>query len=472
LIFFRTPASRREQNRLFEIMLRMNESKQPLQSILDSKDKRAFLKSQIAQKGLPCLSLCLNVPGFPKSNSTTKIFFQHCLRDLKYTFMAHRIILHNQEEIMEADVSGDFYLVPFSADHLSLNEIKQVCEDFEESHPLGRFIDADLNNQLGNGVSSGKSKLCFFCRERPAVECRRENAHEPEQLRFFMFSEMESYNHIKRKEHIIKRLSSLAQQSVLAEISLTPKPGLVDKFSNGSHLDMNYQTFTDSTSAISPWFGELVREGFRFHEEDLSKALPVIRNIGLHMESSMFEATQNVNTQKGIIFLMGLSLFACGKLFGQSDRFETGKFRKIIKDICNDIVGREMSNIAANGRTHGEKIFLKYGFSGARGEAESGFATIFDFGLPPLIGLVELNDEALIKSFLSIAANNNDTNLLYRSNPEVLNAFKMLCKKALENYTEVNYSAVIDFCKKENISPGGSADLLAVTIFVWLVAKM
>jgi len=450
----------------------MNKSKQPLQSILAARDNRAFMKGQIAQKGLPCLSLSLNVPGFPKSNPITKTFFDDCLRALKYTFIAHQIAIHEKNAIEVCDAAGDFYLVPFSVNHLSLIEIKQICEDFEENHPLGRFIDADLNDQQGHSVSSGKSKLCFYCNERPAIECRRENTHDPEQLRSFMFSEMENFNLKMREEQFVRKLSSLALQAIFAEISLTPKPGLVDKFSCGSHRDMNYQTFINSTAAISPWFGELVREGFGFQEEDLTKALPIIRNIGLQMESAMFEATQNVNTQKGIIFLIGLSLFACGKLFSQSDRFQIEEFRAIIKGICKDLVSNELGETSQPVKTHGGKIFLKYGFGGARGEAESGFATIFDFGLPQLTGLAELNDESMIKCFLAIAAKNCDTNILFRSNPEVLSNFKYLCKIALEDFNSENYHAVIIFCKKENISPGGSADLLAVTIFVWLAGKI
>ena len=62
-----------------------------------------------------------------------------------------------------------------------------------------------------------------------------------------------------------------------------------------------------------------------------------------------------------------------------------------------------------------------------------------------------------------------DTNILYRRNYEVLTQFQNLCKTALGNFTDQNYCAVIDYCKAENISPGGSADLLAVTIFVWSV---
>jgi len=438
---------------------------------LEARDQRAFLKSQIALNSLPCLSLSLNVPGFPKSNHTVSVFFQSCLNDLKHYFIAHRIEIHENNTIEICDAAGDFFLVPLSINDFSLNKIKQICEDFEESHPLGRFIDVDLNDHQGNSVSSGKSKLCFYCREKPAIECRREKAHDFDQLRSFMFLVMDEYCRKQREERIAKKLSELAQQAILAEISLTPKPGLVDQVSSGSHADMDFQTFVDSTNAISLWFGELVREGFAFHEKDLTQALPRLREIGLRMESDMFEATGNVNTQKGIIFLMGLSLFACGKLLGQGDHFQVEEFRSIIKATCKDLVKNEMVNAVGSGKSHGEKIFLKYGFTGARGEAESGFATVFNFGLPQLIQSKELNDEALTQCFLAIAANNNDTNILFRSNPEVLYAFRKLCKIALEDFNLANYVALIDFCKYENISPGGSADLLAVTIFVWLVIQ-
>ena len=396
-------------------------------------------------------------------------FFRSCLHDLKNTLIAHRIDIHEKEALEVCDAAGDFFLVPFTIGLFSLKEIKQICEDFEADHSLGRFIDVDLNDPQGNTVSSGKSKLCFFCREKPAIECRREKAHVFDQLRSFMFSKMDEHNGKQREERIIKKLSSLGEQAILAEISLSPKPGLVDQLSSGSHSDMNYQTFVDSTSAISPRFEELVSEGFEFQDEDLSKALPPLRNIGLHMESAMFEATGNVNTQKGIIFLMGLSLFACGKLFNRYDHFRAEEFRSIIKGVCKDLVSKEMGN--SSGKSHGEKIFLKYGFSGARGEAESGFATVFDFGLPQLLQSEKLNDEVLTKCFLAIAANNDDTNILFRSNPEVLRTFKNNCKTALEDFNPINYNALIDFCQQENISPGGSADLLAVTIFVWSVIQ-
>lgn len=438
---------------------------------MEARDQRAFLKNQIAQKGYPCLSLSLNVPGFPKSNPTVNGFFRYCLRDLKYTLKAHQIVIHEGESKEIGDAAGDFFLVPLSPGDLTLTAIKQVCEDFERNHPLGRFIDADLNDQQGNSVSSGKSKLCFFCLERPAIECRREKTHEPDELRSFMFPKMAAYCKEQQEVAITKKLSSLALQALLIEISLTPKPGLVDKFSNGSHADMNYETFLNSTAAIAPWFDELVREGFSFRNNDLTTALPIIRNIGLRMETAMYDVTQNINTQKGIIFLMGLSLFACGRLFSHGNQFNTEEFRDIVKAICKNIVKNEMVNAPKSGKSHGEDIFLKYGFGGARGEAESGFKMVFEYGLPQLTSVFELNNEVLKKCFLAIASHNDDTNILYRSNPQVLSVFKKLCNDASLNLKDPNYSAVIDFCKNENISPGGSADLLAVTIFVWLVIR-
>lgn len=439
---------------------------EPLQWILEAREQRGLVKRQIALKDSSCVSLSLNVPGFPKSNATVAAFFALSLDELKYFLKAHLVELYADEANESCDAAGDFFIVPCSWRIKTIVELKQLCEAFEKAHPLGRFVDVDLNDEKGNTVSSGKSKLCFFCHEKPAIECRRENRHDQEMLREFMFSQMALYCNQKRESKIAKQLSSLGLKALLYEISLTPKPGLVDKFSNGSHGDMSYQTFIDSSAAIAPWFNELVQAGFSFQDSDLAKALPIVRNLGLRMEAAMFEATGNVNTQKGIIFLMGLSLFACGKLLSHRDQFDVQGFRNIVSGICKDMVSRELTASHPTKNTHGEDIFQKYGFSGARGEAESGFQTVFEHGLPALTAATKLNDEALFKSFLSTASVNADTNILYRKGPAVLSTFQSLCKTALDDFNELNYWAVGAFCEKENISPGGSADLLAVTIFV------
>jgi holo-ACP synthase/triphosphoribosyl-dephospho-CoA synthase len=442
---------------------------EPLNSILEAREQRGIFKKFLAGKGRASLSFSLNIPGYPKSNSIAKSFFGLCLTDLKYHLKSHLIEIFSEEAIEICDAAGDFFLAPFTGGILSLQEIKQICEDFEERHPLGRFLDVDLNDELGNTVSSGKSKLCFFCKDQPAIECRRSNAHDPELLRSYMFSDMAEYCRIRKESQIVKRLSTFALSAILNEISLTPKPGLVDKFSNGSHSDMDYQTFINSSAAISGWFEELVRAGLHFQQDDLTKALPVIRNIGLQMEAAMYEATGHINTQKGIIFLMGLSLFATGKLYRDGDLFDSDRFRGIVRDICKDLVRKELKINPGIKGSHGEVVFQKFGFSGARGEAESGFETVFEKGLPMLAGMKILNDQSLISCFLAIASTNSDTNILYRCGPEVLTSFQHLCKNALDNFTDANYAAIGEFCRRENISPGGSADLLAVSIFLWLL---
>jgi holo-ACP synthase/triphosphoribosyl-dephospho-CoA synthase len=444
---------------------------EPLQSLLASRDERANLRKKIALTKMPSVSLSLNVPGLPKSNTITQRFFNICLKDLIFFLQGNRISIDNKNALYQTDRAGDFFIAPFSATKESLTEIKQMCETFEERHPYGRFLDVDVTDSVGNPVSSGKVKLCFFCHQKPASVCRRENAHDLNELRQFMFSRMEEFCRHHRESETCRKLASLALKAIFYEISLTPKPGLVDKFSNGSHTDMNFQTFIDSSVAISAYFTDLVHAGFAFDATNLTQALSIIRNIGLRMETDMFASTQNVNTQKGLIFVMGISLFACGYLFATQDRFKTERFRKIVKQICKDLTNKELANQNQREKSHGEMVYTRYAVSGARGEAEKGFPMVFDFGLPELLKRKELNDEVLQKAFLSIAAHNDDTNIIYRRNPEILDNFKKLSGAVLKRYNPDNYNKLMDYCTKENISPGGSADLLAVTIFIFFLIR-
>jgi holo-ACP synthase/triphosphoribosyl-dephospho-CoA synthase len=438
---------------------------------LIAREQRALLKSKIAGTGYPCVSLSINVPGYPKSNHAVTCFFKYCLQDLQYLLKSHLIEVLNREAIEKCDAAGDYFVAPVSAGNLGIVELKQICEDFEGGHPLGRYIDVDVYDEKGNCISSGKSKFCFYCKDKPAIECRREQAHDMVQLRSLMFSNMRDYCNRQRESLLSKQLASLAMKALLYEISLTPKPGLVDRLSNGSHADMNFLTFADSSAAISFYFEELVQAGFAFQDEKYIRALPIIRNIGLRMEAAMFRATTNINTHKGLIFLMGLTLFSCGKLYSSLNHFDPEYFRSIVRDICRDIVKRELQDSKSSNPTHGLAVFQSSGFSGARGEAEGGLQTVFEIGLPYLLKENQLNDTALTQCFLAIASKNMDTNILYRGGQAVLITFQKLCKTALEDYTDSNFMKVAEFCKNENISPGGSADLLALSIFFWSVMK-
>ena len=425
-----------------------------------------MLRGKIRQEGNLVISLSLNIPGFPKSSPLIKECFAYCKTDLLYHLKSHLVELFESKSIEICDAAGDFYLVPCRGSQLTVFQLKELLEDFEGSHPLGRLVDADLTDEKGIPVSSGKSKGCFICSTRPAIECRRLNNHSAIELSGYVQSRMEQFYRMQIEHQKAKELSAYALKAILHEIALTPKPGLVDRFSNGSHVDMDFITFIDSSAAISGWFETLVRAGFTFAEEDYTRALPIIRDIGLRMEHEMFKATGGVNTQKGIVFLLGLALFASGKLFSIKANFDEQLFRNIIREISKGIVERELNDPLPNFLSHGAEVYQRYGYSGARGEAESGFKTIFEAGLPYL-SPGSLKDEiCMLRSFLAIASQNGDTNILYRRGPEVLTEFQHLCKEALDHFSPENYNEVVDFCREEHISPGGSADLLAVTFYL------
>jgi holo-ACP synthase/triphosphoribosyl-dephospho-CoA synthase len=438
---------------------------------LDAREQRASLKKDLSAKTWPCLSLSLNVPGYPKSNGITKAFFKDCVSEFKYHLKANLVKYKEDTELIQCDAAGDIFFLSCKEIQSNLIQLKAICEAFENHHPLGRFIDADLNDKNGNSISSGKMKACFYCGEKPALICRQEKAHDIETLRAFMFSKMKAYIDKRNQEQLAKRLASMAVKAMLYEISLTPKPGLVDKFSNGSHKDMNYDLFLDSISALAPYLESLVEVGWDFDDGDLSKALPAIRTIGLKMETAMFEATRNVNTQKGIVFLMGVALFASAKLFKDFGNFDISRFRSLVKAICKDMVAKELNVEPERNQTHGEEAFRHYAAGGARAEAESGFQSVFEFGLPVLLESKILSQELMSQSLLAIASENRDTNILYRSGIDVLKTFQGLCQIALKDFNKDNYNKVIMFCNKENISPGGSADLLVVSIFVRLLLQ-
>lgn len=275
-----------------------------------------------------------------------------------------------------------------------------------------------------------------------------------------------------------KKLSDFATKSLLYEIQLSPKPGLVNFHNSGSHKDMNFYTFLNSISAISPFWEEFVVAGFNFHL-DLSKALPVVRQIGLKTENAMFTASQNVNTQKGLVFLLGLSIFAIAYLHKKNDDFQEEDFIKTLQQICKDLVEKELLNNQSETNTHGEKTFAKFGLQGAgvRFEAQNGFPLVFEIALPFLENNLkdisflnrEKADDVLLNTLLKIMSQLNDSNVLYRKGEEKATKLKELSKLAFQN--KEYYKSLNDFCLKENISPGGSADMLALSLFFFFVKQ-
>lgn len=444
-----------------------------LQKILEAKENRARLRKHFYEDRKLSLSLSLNIAGYPKTNYKISLFFNIVLQELKQLLLANRIII--DEEFEKVDEAGNYFICSVNAYKKTSFDIKELTEKFEEQHELGRFIDVDIVNEGGKYISSNKLKLCYFCKEKAAIVCMREKNHSYKELRSYVLKQIENYLLKINKNNIISKLSELALKSILYEVSLTPKPGLVDFANSGSHTDMNYYTFLESSSAISQFFKKFAELGY-LYRNNLSRALSEIRLIGLQTEAEMFKATKGVNTQKGIIFLIGISLFSASYVFSTEKGFNNLSFIKTVKSICSGLVNRELLNMTEY-KTHGEICYKNFGLKGAgvRLEVEKGFPTVFNFALPVLEKYFISNnkkdiDFALKKTLLVIISKNNDSNILYRKGEHVLEKLKRLATDAFENFEF--YKDLINFCKKENVSPGGSADLLAVSIFIKFVKEI
>ncbi|MDO4556339.1 MAG: triphosphoribosyl-dephospho-CoA synthase, partial [Lachnospiraceae bacterium] len=113
---------------------------------------------------------------------------------------------------------------------------------------------------------------------------------------------------------IAKVIGNLAEKAMLDEVFTTPKPGLVDCYSNGAHLDMDLSLFCKSAKAITPHMTQMALLGA--DSVNLNTNLfQKIRKIGIEAEKAMFHATNGVNTHKGMIFSMGVFSTVAGYCF-------------------------------------------------------------------------------------------------------------------------------------------------------------
>lgn len=278
------------------------------------------------------------------------------------------------------------------------------------------------------------------------------------------------------KSERARHIAWLAAEAMVKEVKLTPKPGLVDSENNGAHRDMTLLHFMVSLRAISPWFPRFYDQGFATAGLPATQTLLAIRPTGLACEQAMFKATGGINTHKGGIFSLGLLCAAAGRLSRNHIRLSQEMLCQEVRAMCAGLVDRELSR---NGwaKTKGEEFFQAFGFTGARGEAERGFETVRQSGLPQWNKALHeggSEQEALLKMLLALMAANADTNLISRGGitglkyvqryatrlMKIKNLSGDVLKMALKNMD----SALI----KKNLSPGGSADLLAVG---WLLSQ-
>jgi triphosphoribosyl-dephospho-CoA synthase len=285
------------------------------------------------------------------------------------------------------------------------------------------------------------------------------------------------------------QIAEYAQKSILYEAILTPKPGLVDAADSGAHKDMNIYTFIDSSVSLFKGFYCYAQAGLTW-ERDEKALFKEIRGIGTIAEKDMFKATDHINTHKGINFSLGIVIAATGyylKTMGKEqlnnlEPEDTLHILKIVEKMTEGLVKNDFRNLDKKAKlTNGERIYLEKGLSGIRGEVEGGFPTVLNIALPRLRFLSKgsiSKEKILIDVLFHIMSVSIDSNVINRGGFEALEFVTEQAQKLIqdgiiyqENYQEkiVELNAV--FIEK-NISPGGAADLLSVTIFFALLESI
>ncbi|RAI42399.1 triphosphoribosyl-dephospho-CoA synthase CitG [Rhodoplanes roseus] len=265
-------------------------------------------------------------------------------------------------------------------------------------------------------------------------------------------------------------LADLVVDALLREVRLTPKPGLVDLRNTGSHRDMDVSTFEASAAAIRPGLAGFVTLGAEIAAMPAEAVLDQARPAGLACERAMLAATGGVNTHKGSIFAFGLLLVAAGRLWAVGTPLDADTICEEVARLADGIVARELRR-PGEPRTAGERLFRRYGLTGARGEAQSGFATVRHGALPVLkrrLAAGHDDQTALAAAFLHLLEHNADTNLAARGGIDGLiwarrEAARLARAGGVDapDYT-ARMHALDDAFMARNLSPGGSADLLAV----------
>lgn len=273
-------------------------------------------------------------------------------------------------------------------------------------------------------------------------------------------------------------IASAAIKAVLYEAVAAPKPGLVDRFGQGAHRDMDIFTFMSSGSSIYKGMYSCAYAGLTGHE-DGPALLHKIRPLGIACERDMMRATNGVNTHKGIIFSMGIVCAATGALYrhGYKEGIKAEEICSMAADMCRGLVEKELGNVSSKQNlTHGERLYMEYGITGIRGEVQGGFRTVLEKGMPILRNnelreRLNLND-LLLHTLMNIMTICNDTNVVIRgglaglqlvqdSAKEFMASGGMLSESGRDRLYEMDRLLV-----EKNLSPGGAADLLSLSLFL------
>lgn len=435
--------------------------------ILDARDTRVLRQRELLNKyKKPLICFTMNIPGPVKLDRDISIgFFVGC-RLLRDVLPRERILY--AREYRERTGCEAYYVVD-----LPIKELKQLAVELEDGSATGRLFDMDVLDTDGSKLSRESlgypRRKCLLC-DQDAVICASRRIHSVEQVR----EKTDFLLYLAARQYMAEFIATRAYLALIQEVNTTPKPGLVDGSNRGAHPDMDIRHFFASATALRPFFCRFAEAGYLDRDLPSRNALGKLRQIGKEAEQAMFSATGGINTHKGAIFTLGLLCAAAGRL--PPEDWQSEKIISEAAAMTEGIVDADFAGITAqNAKTVGEWLYGMYGITGIRGQAEAGFPAIKKAGLPILKeGLqkgLSLND-AGAATLLHLLTVTEDTNLIHRSDLQTLQDVQTqiaaLLQKAPFPAPEQIEALDRQFIER-NLSPGGAADLLAATYFLFFL---
>ncbi|MBD5204701.1 MAG: GNAT family N-acetyltransferase [Bacteroidales bacterium] len=254
-------------------------------------------------------------------------------------------------------------------------------------------------------------------------------------------------------------LARAAASALRGELDLTPKPGLVDMLDSGSHSDMDHSLMAISIGVLEPWFARMASvASLSYSPDNREELMADLVEIGREAEQEMLEATAGVNTHRGAIFAMGLMVAASASILARGE------------SLSPALLSAEMAALASfverNDESHGAEVSRRYGRGGALDMALDGYAPLFAEWLPALRSYRRGGfDFPELRLLLLIISTLHDSNALYRAGEEMAavsaaEAAELLDSFSIEGVEKLNRAFI-----QRNISHGGAADMLALTLF-------
>ena len=437
-----------------------------LAEMLEARDSRAEAQRRLlAQTGSPLLSFTMNIPGPVKDSMLIRRGFDAGLDTLKGALAAAGIALLSPAEKRAA--TGCEFLCAVDA---NAEIVKALCLEIEDTSPMGRLFDMDVIGLDGQKLSRAEERPCLVC-GAAGRGCASRRAHSLEELNAAVTGMLRD----GLLESDAARIGALATKALLDEVDTTPKPGLVDRNNNGSHTDMTRETFYTSAQALRDYWPDCFRIGAETAHEPPETAFAALRARGVEAEKSMLAATVGVNTHKGAIFTLGAVCGAIGRLWQPSAPCRgPERIAQECAALCTQAVEADFAMVEAQGLPHsaGERLFLQTGQRGVRGELAEGLPAVLHTGLPALeAGLADglSRNDAGVYALLYLIARGEDSNMVKRGGLTLARETASALRRRLRQEPRPSLTEVEDLDRRfirYGLSPGGCADLLAVSFFL------